>query len=171
MRMMDPAVVEELEDAYRAAGRGLDVQHSPEIEVPFGSGIGNQGFAYEKAMEARVPAENILPPGFKTFDQMDRGVGLPTSLKTLDTTTPARVAKPSQLRSSLRRNVNDAEKFDRYELSGVELTSDQFSARAVRFAVPLETTAEQWTQINLMIQYAREHGVQLVPHVVTNSNQ
>jgi filamentous hemagglutinin len=73
--------------------------------------------------------------------------------------------------SSLRRNVNAAADFERYQHGGVELSSADIDSRIVRVAVPRETTSEQWVQIMRAIRYAEERNVRLIPEVVTNSSR
>ncbi len=174
MRMGDGFLdvgMDDLDAAYGAVARGVDVRHSREIEVPFGQGVGNQGYAYENALAAGMAAENRLPPNFKTFDFLDRGSGLAISAKTLDTTTPSRLNNPQRVYSSLRDSINAAADFDRYRLGPTRLTSADIDLREVRVAVPLETTMDQWTEVMRAIRYAEQQGVRLVPEVVTNSSR
>jgi hypothetical protein len=171
-RFIDPAVLDELEGTYGAAGRGgVDVRHSPEIEVPFGKGIDEQGYAYEDYLASRMPAENRLPEGFQTYDFFEDQSRAATSAKTLDTTTVSRILNPRRVYDSLRRNVNAAVNFERYQLKGVELSSSDVSSRTVRVAVPRETNSEQWAQIMRSIRYAEERNVRLIPEVVSNSSR
>jgi RHS repeat-associated protein len=166
----DADVAYELEAVSRPAGRGgIDVRHSTQIDVPFGQGVGNQGFAYEDALAAGMPTENRLPPNFKTFDFFDDAQRQAISAKTLDTTTPSRLGYPQRVYSSLRSNINAAAKFREYQLGSTMISSADVGSRVVRVAVPMETTAEQWTEIMRAIRYAEQQGVQLVPEVVTNS--
>jgi filamentous hemagglutinin len=162
----------DLEEAYGAAGRGgIDVAHSPEIKVPFGTGVGQQGFAYENALAKGVQAADRLPPNFKTFDFFEDTIRRATSAKTLDTTTLSRIADPRRVYSTLRRGVDAAADFGGYTLGDTELLPEQIDLRAIRAAVPLETNATQWEQIKRAIDYAKERGVQLKPEVVTNSSR
>jgi RHS repeat-associated protein len=168
VRYIDPAMADELADMERGAGRGIDVVHSLQIKVPFGSGIGKQGYAYENALAGYMPARDRLPKNFKTFDFFDQQNGIATSAKTLDTTTDARIADPRRVLSVLRDHVDAAADFEAYRLGRTSLSSDDIVSRTVRVAVPLETNAEQWAQIQRAIEYANERGVRLTPEVVTN---
>ncbi|MGD9584546.1 MAG: RHS repeat-associated core domain-containing protein, partial [Lysobacterales bacterium] len=167
---VDAGVIDDLGEAFGVARpRGIDVEHAPDIEVPFGAGIGKQGFAFEDQLAARLPPESRLAPGTKTFDFLDRETGVATSAKTLNTTTPSRLAKPASVGSTLRGNVNAAANFERARGVRAALSSDLIDFRVVQVAVPLETTAEQWEQIFRALQFAKEQSVKLKPIVVTNS--
>ena len=131
------------------------------VEIPWGQGIGKQGAAWEDSLAIQLPAESRLPTNFKTFDFFDRETGLATSAKTLDTTTAAKIANPSQVYYSLKTNVDAAARFTTSELSGAKILENQIITREVQVAIPAQTTSAQWEQINKAIAYAQTKGVVL----------
>ena len=132
------------------------------VDIPWGQGIGKQGAAWEDSLATQLPAESRLPTNFKTFDFFDRETGLATSAKTLDTTTPAKIANPSQVYYSLKTNVDAAANFTEIvRFNGAVIDPAKIAAREVQVAVPAETTTAQWEQINRAIEYAKTKGVAL----------
>lgn len=103
-----------------------------------------------------------------TFDFYDAHTGVATSAKTLDTLTSAKVADPSQVYYSLKKNVDSVVGFDTpYTLSGVTVDPAKIAVREVQVAIPAGTTPAQWVQINKAIEYGQSHGV-IVKVTVTN---
>lgn len=114
---------------------------------------------WEDYLGTQLPAGSRLPPNFKTFDFFDRTTGVATSAKTLDTTTAAKMANPSQVYSSLKGNIDAAVGFTEYGLKDVTVSSSQITSRELQVAVPQATTNAQWEQINRAIEYGRSKGV------------
>lgn len=78
---------------------------------------------WEDYLGTQLPAGSRLPPNFKTFYFFDQTTGIATSAKTLDTTTAAKLAKPSQVYSSLKGNIDavakDTELLNRGMVNGL----------------------------------------------------
>uniref|UniRef100_UPI001B80C585 endonuclease toxin domain-containing protein n=1 Tax=Andreprevotia chitinilytica TaxID=396808 RepID=UPI001B80C585 len=129
------------------------------IGLQWGAGIKGQGMPWEDYLETQLPAGSRLPPNFKTFDFFDQETGIATSAKTLDTTTPAKIANPSQVYSSLKGNIDAVVKFKDATLAGRELSEADIAVRELQVAVPKGTTAAQWEQINKAIQYGQSKKV------------
>ena len=129
--------------------------------IQWGKGIMGQGMPWEDFLATQMPSASRLPPNFKTFDFFDPASGSATSAKTLDTTTQARLANPTQVYSSLKTSIDAAANFPGYELSGVSLTPDMISSRSLQVAVPSATTPAQWQQINNAVQYGASKGVKV----------
>lgn len=130
--------------------------------VKWGKGIQGQGMPWEEYIAKQKSAASRLPPNFKTFDFFDNETGVATSAKTLDTTTPAKLADPTTVYQSLKGNIDAAVDFKHYELSGKVLDASQITARELQVAVPEQTTAAQWAQINRAIDYGNSVGVRVV---------
>lgn len=126
-------------------------------QIPFGKGITAQGQAFEDFLDTQMPGTR-LPPRYKTIDFFDPETGLATSAKTLDTTTPAKVAKPNQIFNTLKGYVDKVEDVTTAEVDGVEYG---VNGRDLQLAVPANTTPAQWVQIERAIDYARRSGVNL----------
>jgi len=117
---------------------------------------------YEDYVASTLPADTRLPTNFKTFDFYDVETGVATSVKTLDTTTAAKLSDPSQVYSSLKGNVDAVANYDKtYSLSGVTVDPTNITSRVVDVAVPSATTSAQWMQIQKAIDYASSQGVTL----------
>jgi filamentous hemagglutinin family protein len=127
--------------------------------IEWGKGIQGQGMPWENHLASQLPAGSRLPPNFKTFDFFDNATGVAISAKTLDTTTMAKVANPSQVYSSLKGNIDATVKFTEYSLGRTTLSSSQITARELQVAIPKGTTTAQWEQINRAVQYGQGKGV------------
>ncbi|MGR3897810.1 hypothetical protein FW760_25775 [Pseudomonas sp. 1176_21] len=114
---------------------------------------------WEDYLGTQLPAGSRLPPNFKTFDFFDETTGIATSAKTLDTTTAAKLANPSQVYSSLKGNIDAAANFSESGLKGVTVTASQITARELQVAIPEATTSAQWEQINRAIEYGQSKGI------------
>lgn len=117
---------------------------------------------WENYLANQLPSGSRLPPNFKTFDFFDDVSGTAISAKTLDTTTVAKLAKPEQIYTSLKANVDATTKFENYTLKGVSLSADDIAARQLHVAVPERTTAIQWQQIQKAVQYGQSKNVQVI---------
>ncbi|MDR6413177.1 filamentous hemagglutinin, partial [Paraburkholderia terricola] len=127
--------------------------------IQWGKGIMGQGMPWENYLATQMPSGSRLPSNFKTFDFYDPVSGVATSAKTLDTTTAARLADPTQVYSSLKSNIDATINFSGYQLSGVSLTPDMIASRNLQVAVSASTTPAQWQQINNAVQYGASKGV------------
>ncbi|WP_338524392.1 hypothetical protein NUH87_01475 [Pseudomonas batumici] len=117
---------------------------------------------WEDYLGTQLPAGSRLPPNFKTFDFYDPSTGTAISAKTLDTTTAAKLANPSQVYSSLKGNIDAAAAFETYTLGSVPLESGMIAARELRVAIPSGTTPAQWAQISRAVEYGKSQGVKLI---------
>ncbi|MFZ6774933.1 DUF6862 domain-containing protein [Undibacterium sp. SXout7W] len=145
--------------AKRGGAAGTTVVDQTATGIEWGKGIKGQGIPYEDYVASTLPPETRLPANFRTFDFFDKETGVATSVKTLDTTTAAKVANPSQVYSSLKGNVDAVANFTEAKLSGTELKAAQINARELNVAIPANTTPTQWTEINKAIQYGQSKGV------------
>ncbi len=145
--------------ANSAGSAGVTVVDQAATGIQWGKGIKGQGLPYEDYVASTLPPETRLPANFRTFDFFDIETGVATSVKTLDTTTAAKVANPSQVYSSLKGNVDTAANFKVAALSGTVLKAAQINARELNVAIPANTTSAQWTEINKAIQYGQSKGV------------
>lgn len=148
--------VAEIAVAAKATGGVVD---RATTGIEWGKGIRGQGLPWEDYLGTQLPAGSRLPPNFKTFDFFDRTTGIATSAKTLDTTTAAKIANPSQIYSSLKGNIDSAAGFAEYSLKDVTVSSSQITRRELQVAVPKATTSAQWDQINRAIEYGQGKGV------------
>lgn len=121
---------------------------------------------WEEYLASELPTNSRLPPNFKTFDFYDPATGTAKSAKTLDTTTAAKLANPSQVYSSLKGNIDAAAKFETYTLANVPLDGSMIATRELRVAFPAGTTSEQWSQINRAVEYGQSKGVTVIMSMV-----
>lgn len=112
---------------------------------------------------AGVPAGSRLPPNFKTFDFYDIETRTATSAKTLDTTLQSRVTNPQQVYASVKSNIDVMLNYDKpYTPLGTRVDPAQIVSKELQLAVPEQTNAVQWEQINRAIQYGESQGVKVV---------
>jgi filamentous hemagglutinin len=147
--------------ALKGFGSTLFGTSALDAGIQWGRGIMGQGMPWEDFLATQMPAGSRLPPNFKTFDFYDPVSGVATSAKTLDTTTAAKLADPSQVYSSLKGNIDAAADFSSYRLGATRLTSDMITSRDLQVAIPANTTAAQWQQINNAVQYGASKGVKV----------
>ena len=133
-----------------------------DLNIEWGKGIGKQGFAYENYLASKLPASSRLPANFKTFDFFDDVSGLATSAKTLDTGTASRLAKPEQIYSTLKRNVDAAADFTNYTLKGRTVDASMIASREIKLGVPSATNKAQWEQLSRAVEYANTRNINLI---------
>lgn len=136
--------------------RALD---SDAVGVEWGKGAKRQGYPWEDSLEASYPAGSRLPPRTQTFDYYVEETRLAISAKTLDTTTPSRVAAPSSVYSTLKSYINEMVRFTEDGSGRSGLVAQDIGARELQLAVPEATTLAQWNQINRAVQYGYQRGV------------
>uniref|UniRef100_UPI001FC7BCC6 endonuclease toxin domain-containing protein n=1 Tax=Burkholderia gladioli TaxID=28095 RepID=UPI001FC7BCC6 len=147
-------------DSMALAGRSATVV---DAGITWGKGIGTQGLPWENYLETTMPAGSRLPPNFKTFDFYDIETRTATSAKTLDTTLQSRVTNPQQIYSSMKSNIDAMLNFDKpYTLLGARVDPAKIVNKELQLAVPEQTNAAQWEQINRAIQYGEGQGVKVV---------
>jgi len=130
--------------------------------IQWGRGIKNQGMPWEDYLARQLPAETRLPANFKAFDFFDDISGVATSAKTLETLTPNRLAKPAEVFNAIRDHVEDAVKFESYNLKNVSLSAKDIVVRRVHVAVQEKTTPAQWKEIQKAIEYGKSRGVEVI---------
>ncbi|MET3551720.1 DUF6862 domain-containing protein [Burkholderia sp. 567] len=130
--------------------------------IQWGKGIAAQGIPWANYLASQLPAGLRLPTGFRTFDFYDEATGVAISAKTLDTTTAAKIANPTQVYSSLKGNIDTVANFTEASLGTTTLTVDEIAARQLQVAVPTGTTPAQWQQIYRAIQYGQGLGVKVI---------
>lgn len=83
------------------------------------------------------------------------------SAKSLDTQTVSKVNRPKQIYNTIKGNIDDAEKFEGYRLSGVNLHSEMIAKREIWLAVPQSTTKAQWIEINRAVAYGKSMNIEV----------
>lgn len=61
----------------------------------------------------------------------------------------------------MKTDIDAVANFTNYTLKNVPLSSAQITTRQVNYAVPANTTVEQWQQINRAVTYAESQGVKV----------
>jgi filamentous hemagglutinin len=87
-------------------------------------------------------------------------------VKTLETSTTARIANPRQVYYSLKTNIDELANFDEATLGTKTVTSSEIHSRALNVAIPSGATNAELAQIDRAIQYAASQGVTLKITVV-----
>ncbi len=103
-----------------------------------------------------------MSANFKTFDFFDDVSGLATSAKTLDTGTASRLAKPGQIYSTLKRNIDAAADFTNYTLKGRTVDASMIASREIKLGVPSATNKAQWEQLSRAVEYANTRNINLI---------
>ena len=131
-----------------------------------GGGIQKQGIPFEvgkiKELRQQAPSIVALPRNFKTFDAFDPTTGTAYSIKTLDAITGARLMKPRQLYSTLKKYIDDTVLFEKDPSSSYPLTQDRIKSRKLELALPAAISNSQMEEIAGIIAYAKQHGVKVI---------
>ena len=77
----------------------------------------------------------------------------------MDTSTPAKIAKPEQIYYSLKKNIDTAARFEKHSLLETTIKSDLINKRNLEVAIPQGTTSSQWAQINQAIEYGTSKNI------------
>jgi hypothetical protein len=125
-----------------------------------------QGTPFEMFVGTTLPVDAKLPVNFKTFDYFDGSVGKAISVKTLDTLTPAKVANPDQIYSSLKKNIDDMIDFTGHRLSDRRITPNMIKTKELQVGIPYGTTKEGLEQIKRAIDYAKINNINVVITVI-----
>ncbi|MDR2107268.1 MAG: hypothetical protein LBO73_01970, partial [Holosporaceae bacterium] len=123
------------------------------------SWLGNRferGYAFEKYVASELPASWKLPERFKTFDFFGEGKAI--SVKTLDTNTLARIAKPETVRYTVNWYINKMLDFTEYR----HLKASKIISKELRLAIPANTSSMHMQQIMRSVQYGSDNGVKVV---------
>ncbi|BBF85944.1 hypothetical protein DLM_2330 [Aquitalea magnusonii] len=147
--------------AFLSRNSATSTVEASKIGLQWGKGNMKQGMPWEDFVGTTLPANSRLPQNFKTFDYYDRLSKTAISAKTLDTQTLAKLTKPNQLYSSIKSNVDAVAKFKPADLSGVTLTPAMIANREIRLAVPAQTNATQWLEINRAVEYGKTLGIKI----------
>ncbi len=81
--------------------------------------------------------------------------------KTLDTRAPGYVDRPSRIYGALKRYIDQIDRFDGDIVGETDIRSGQIDLKRLELAIPNDTTAEQFTQIQRAIDYAEGSGIDL----------
>ena len=133
-----------------------------ETGIKWGEGIKGQGMPWEDFVGKELPSGSRLPKNFKTFDYFNYNTGEAISVKTLDTTTAAKLANPKQIYNTLKNYIDKVADFKEYKLKDVQITNSDIMSREIRLAVPAATTKAQWQHISNAIDYGKSRGVKLI---------
>jgi len=134
---------------------------------PVGAFTGNvyeQGMRFEDFVGRMYRVGDRLTKNFKTFDFFHRPSGTAISVKTMDTMTAAKLARPRQVYYSLKKNIDAAKGYSSESLGSQYarlLNPQRISHRTIYLGIPKNTRQAQVQEIKRAISYAREQGVQL----------
>ncbi|MCO5277398.1 MAG: hypothetical protein M9911_05365 [Saprospiraceae bacterium] len=103
-----------------------------------------------------------LPENFKTLDKYDEVTGEATSIKSIDLDAKT-YQTASKLRGRLNKYIDELEKFDSYQLEGVEIggIENPIFSKSLELAVPRAANEAQLDVLNEMIEVASNKGITL----------
>ncbi|MFY3964928.1 hemagglutinin repeat-containing protein, partial [Achromobacter ruhlandii] len=134
----------------KAEGKGLGGTVSmSEIGMQWGKGIAQQGKPFEAFVQAKLPPGtddlNMIKSNFLTFDHLTPD-GIAISTKTLDTTAKT-YQQPAAVTRTLNKYVDDMVEFTGDGTTEKMIYASSFTGREMYLAVPMSTTAEQFSAI------------------------
>ena len=141
--------------------RPVSVVSNAKVGIQWNAGIAKQGYPWENYVGKSLPADARLPPNFKTFDYYDVNTKTAISVKTLDTQTASRRAKPEQIYSTMKGYVDKVANFSEYKLSGQVLRANMIKQREIHLAVPANTNTAQRQQLQRVVEYGKSRNVQI----------
>ncbi|MDC9591492.1 DUF637 domain-containing protein [Xenorhabdus sp. XENO-10] len=148
--------------SYLERNSATSTVSAAESGILWGQGNMKQGMPWEDYVGTQLPAGSRLPPRFEVFDYHDMKTGLAISAKSLDTQTLSKLNKPSQIYYSIKGNIDKAVQFSGDKVKDRVLTPDMISRKEIRLAVPINTNAVQWSEVNRAIEYGKTHGVDVI---------
>lgn len=103
-----------------------------------------------------------LPETFKTIDKYDDVTGEATSIKSLDLDAKT-YQTPSKLRYRLNKYLDELDKFDGYQLEGVEIgdIESPINSKILEIAIPRAATGEQLNVINELTSNGATKGINI----------
>jgi filamentous hemagglutinin len=141
------------------AKTATNIIDNAEIGIQWGKGINLQGMPFEDYVASISPSSSRLPVGFKSLDFFDEATGVATSVKTLDTATPAKLQRPADVYSSLKGNIDNLANFTRAGKGDTTVDQSKISARILQVGVPSDATSLQMYQVQRALEYGKEIGV------------
>lgn len=154
-----PGMVD-IRDIYRIEKDGSRTQMS------WTEGNYKQGYPFEDYMATLLGKGTRTPYGFKTFDFFDEKSGVATSVKTLNTQTPARIQTPKQIYNSIKGNIDSIINYKTSTKEHLTIKVSDVQRKDLVIAVPKITTTQQWEQINNAIAYGKSKNVNVSIMVV-----
>jgi hypothetical protein len=134
--------------------------NAPDVVIPYGYPIDAQGAAFEAAVARTGLYGDFRGNSSATFDFFVQSSGLATSLKTLNTLTDPRLAKPQVLGSVALKAIDAA---IHYVGRGQTYTSDidarLIFSKQVIFAVPAGTTRLQMAALHRAVDQGRLNNI------------
>lgn len=129
--------------------------------IRWGGPIKEQGGPWEDYLDDLNALGDRTSDNFKTFDFFDRDARIATSAKTLDTRAPGYMDRPSRIYGTLKRYIDQIDRFDYDNKQGIEINGDKIDLKRLELAVPDSTSPEQFTQIQRAIDYAESLGIEV----------
>lgn len=121
--------------AYMGRNTATVKVSAAEIGLRWGEGNMKQGMPWEDYVGTQLPAIARLPKNFPTFDYYDALTKTAISAKSLDTQTMAKLAKPNQIYSSIKKNIDSTENYTTKSLSGRALKSEIIQNKEIQLAI------------------------------------
>jgi hypothetical protein len=129
--------------------------------------LGKRGLDYEnKVCKSKEFADFIkCPDGAEAFDMYHFGTDHGLSIKTLDTQTPARLADPSQITSTLNSYITKMNNFKGIRRGKFKVESKQVKLMTMYVGVPNGTTQIQFKAIQKSARTAELNDIKLVVRI------
>jgi hypothetical protein len=139
---------------------GMKVVDNAEVGIKWRGG-NPQGMPFEDFVGKSLPADARLPQNFPTFDYYVSETQTAISVKTLDTTTAAKIANPNQIYYSVKKNIDSIIDFTGYGRDRL-LTSEVIANKELRIAIPSGTTKAGMEQLLRAIDYGNINGIKVI---------
>jgi filamentous hemagglutinin len=125
--------------------------------IVWGRGIQQQGRPWEDALDATGEHGRRLVSNFPAIDFFDFRTGAATSAKTIDLGAHTYTTRPSTIHGTLKRYVDQLDRFDGADRGYEEL----IESKRLILAIPEGATERQMGEIARTMEHARERGIEM----------
>ncbi len=130
--------------------------------MKWGYPLSDQGNPFEIFVGKKFfPESTQSPDKFKVYDYFDKTSGHAVSVKTLNTATDPRLAKPNSVHDALKPYVNAIIDFKEDRVGIFALTKEEIVTRELMVGIPSQTNEAQLLQLQRTIQYGNDNGVKV----------
>lgn len=130
--------------------------------MKWGYPISDQGNPFEIFVGKKFfPESTQSPDKFQVYDYFDKTSGHAVSVKTLNTATDPRLAKPNSVHDALKPYVNAVIDFKEDRVGIFALSKEEIVTRELMVGIPSQTNEAQLLQLQRTIQYGNDNGVKV----------
>ncbi|XBS69205.1 hypothetical protein ABK905_22515 [Acerihabitans sp. KWT182] len=133
-----------------------------DTNMKWGYPIGEQGNPFEAYVGKKFFPNSIQSPDkFKVYDYYDSASRHAVSVKTLNTMTDPKLAKPNSVHDTLKPYIDAIIDFKNDKIDYFSLTKEQVATRELMVGIPSSTTEVQLMQLQRTVEYGSDNGIKV----------